>query len=607
MDGLFVDDAPAAAPASPVVNGRQKTRPKRSRPSDKRRAEGFEDGQPAGPDTAHSLREDNARDNPSTSRLSYAAGVLTCVKGTEEGLALNLIEGTYTIGRGRDNNFVLKDIAASRSHLKIEVHDNCVTVTDLKSGNGSRVNGRRIRNAVLSDGDVVEIGNTSLRFEYHGNDLSREINQPEAARSKKRNGVPADSQVRQPTQERIAEAAERLAAELSERIRHEDSFEDLATAQLASQPAAESPIGPPLDAPPPDQNGSLVEAIDNMVKDMSSPGASLQVSELWNETATHIPLSEVIPAEDPRRPHPAPAMQPAALQPAATPPPPPPQSAPVDVAPPLAPSTPYPPPLVDPPRTAAPPAKSNGLLIALMVFFFIVTVGVGGFVTWYFVWPLLDAPPTAATTQAEYANAIASAAMAIADGDLDKAEAQARKALEFAPGDAEAKTLIEKIKKMRGSDGKAAPAAGQEKDDASAKGAAGTPKAAAEAEPKKESAKPAPKKKAAPKKAAPQKVASKPAPKKAAPKPKPAPRKAAPKPKPKPRPKPVKKAEPKPRPKPKATGMTDAQAEKAMKNALRLKREDPEAACVQFKKIAKSGPAESIWVKKATTWAGRCR
>lgn len=601
MDGLFVDDNPAPGAASPVVNGRQKTRPKRARPSDKRRAEGFEDGQPGGPDTSHSLQDNGRADGPSASRLSFAAGVLTCVKGTEEGLALNLIEGTYTIGRGRDNNFVLKDIAASRSHLKIEVHDNCVTVTDLKSGNGSRVNGRRIRNAVLSDGDVVEIGNTSLRFEYHGNDLSREMSHSPEPRCGKKNGVPADSQVRQPTQERIAEAAERLAAELSERIRHEDSFEDLDTAQLASQPAANSPIGPPIDAPPPDQNGSLVEAIDNMVKDMSSPGASLQVSELWNETATHVPLSEVIPAEDPRRPHPAPAMQPTAM------PPPPPQSAPVEIAPPLVPATPHhpqPPPLAAPPHTAAPPRKSSGLLIALMVFFFIVTVGVGGFATWYFVWPLLDAPPTNASTQAEYANAIASAAMAIADGDLDKAEAQARKALEFAPGDAEAKTLIEKIKKMRGSGNdrsKKNPApSGKKAGDDAAEGAGAAKKEAAKETPKAKATPKAAPKKAAPKKAAPKKAAPKPKPRRAAekPKPKPKPRRAA---KPKPTPK------PKPKPAPRAAGMSDAQAEKAMKSALRLKREDPEAACVQFKKIAKRGPSDSIWVKKAKTWAGRCR
>lgn len=91
-------------------------------------------------------------------------GVLTCVSGPEEGLGLTLTEGVFGIGRGRDNHFVLKDIAASRQHVEIRVHRGEVMVVDLGSGNGTRINGKRIQQATLKSGDRIEIGNSALTF-----------------------------------------------------------------------------------------------------------------------------------------------------------------------------------------------------------------------------------------------------------------------------------------------------------------------------------------------------------------------------------------------------------------------------------------------------------
>ncbi|MBN2359883.1 MAG: FHA domain-containing protein, partial [Deltaproteobacteria bacterium] len=91
-------------------------------------------------------------------------GVLTCVSGPEEGLGLTLTEGVFGIGRGRDNHFVLKDIAASRQHVEVRVHRGEVVVVDLGSGNGTRINGKRIQQATLKPGDRIEIGNSALTF-----------------------------------------------------------------------------------------------------------------------------------------------------------------------------------------------------------------------------------------------------------------------------------------------------------------------------------------------------------------------------------------------------------------------------------------------------------
>lgn len=102
--------------------------------------------------------------NVNTAEAEAAVGMLTCVAGPEEGLGLTLSEGVYGIGRGRDNHFVLKDIAASRQHIEVHVKGGEVTVVDLGSGNGTRVNGKKIQQAALKPGDRVEIGNSAMTY-----------------------------------------------------------------------------------------------------------------------------------------------------------------------------------------------------------------------------------------------------------------------------------------------------------------------------------------------------------------------------------------------------------------------------------------------------------
>lgn len=56
------------------------------------------------------------------------------------------------------------DNAASRQHARIDVRDDGVTVTDLESRNGTFVNGQRIHEAFLHDGDALRVGSTLLVF-----------------------------------------------------------------------------------------------------------------------------------------------------------------------------------------------------------------------------------------------------------------------------------------------------------------------------------------------------------------------------------------------------------------------------------------------------------
>jgi pSer/pThr/pTyr-binding forkhead associated (FHA) protein len=67
-----------------------------------------------------------------------------------------------TIGRGTDCD-VVWPTRASRHHARLDVRGGVIVLTDLGSTNGTRVNGRRVREVVLGVGDRIEVGQTLLR------------------------------------------------------------------------------------------------------------------------------------------------------------------------------------------------------------------------------------------------------------------------------------------------------------------------------------------------------------------------------------------------------------------------------------------------------------
>jgi len=67
------------------------------------------------------------------------------------------------IGRSREADISLRDNKASRQHVRIELVENRIMVTDLNSQNGTRVNDRLIREREVISGDVIAIGRTTIR------------------------------------------------------------------------------------------------------------------------------------------------------------------------------------------------------------------------------------------------------------------------------------------------------------------------------------------------------------------------------------------------------------------------------------------------------------
>ncbi|HUG54990.1 MAG TPA: adenylate/guanylate cyclase domain-containing protein [Vicinamibacteria bacterium] len=79
--------------------------------------------------------------------------------------AYTFTEGEVTIGRSPECQIVLKDFGISRTHAKLIVDDeDGVRIQDLKSKNGTQVNGVPVVEAPLKDGDRILLGKFQLAF-----------------------------------------------------------------------------------------------------------------------------------------------------------------------------------------------------------------------------------------------------------------------------------------------------------------------------------------------------------------------------------------------------------------------------------------------------------
>ncbi|MBI5653156.1 MAG: FHA domain-containing protein [Chloroflexi bacterium] len=91
--------------------------------------------------------------------------VLTTPTGQEKEFTLSDADTDVTLGRASVNDIVLRDQKASRNHARIECSASGCALIDLGSGNGTRVNDERIERATLNAGDLIAIGDSTLRFE----------------------------------------------------------------------------------------------------------------------------------------------------------------------------------------------------------------------------------------------------------------------------------------------------------------------------------------------------------------------------------------------------------------------------------------------------------
>ena len=93
---------------------------------------------------------------------------LIVVAGAGVGEMYRLDAGEAVVGRGEGAQFRIVDEGISRSHARLFRSGETLYVEDLKSANGTLVNGHRVATVALKDGDKISIGSTTiLKFTYH--------------------------------------------------------------------------------------------------------------------------------------------------------------------------------------------------------------------------------------------------------------------------------------------------------------------------------------------------------------------------------------------------------------------------------------------------------
>lgn len=69
-----------------------------------------------------------------------------------------LRRGSLTVGRAEDNDLMISDSEVSRHHARLDAHGNVWRAVDLESTNGTWVNGERISQLAIAEGDEVAFG-----------------------------------------------------------------------------------------------------------------------------------------------------------------------------------------------------------------------------------------------------------------------------------------------------------------------------------------------------------------------------------------------------------------------------------------------------------------
>lgn len=84
----------------------------------------------------------------------------------------------FTVGRQPDNQLVIEDTQISKHHCRLFLKDGHWHVEDLKSRNGTFVNGERITAIqALKPGDAVRVGTVTIQVPEHGRHPQREADQ----------------------------------------------------------------------------------------------------------------------------------------------------------------------------------------------------------------------------------------------------------------------------------------------------------------------------------------------------------------------------------------------------------------------------------------------
>ena len=108
------------------------------------------------------LQRDRSRAARTAERL--APGRYLAIEDGGEIVVIAIGEGSVRLGRGLASDVVLEDRSVSRRHAVVTRRGDEVVLWDDRSLNGVHVNGVRVTQAVLENGDAIALGDVQMRF-----------------------------------------------------------------------------------------------------------------------------------------------------------------------------------------------------------------------------------------------------------------------------------------------------------------------------------------------------------------------------------------------------------------------------------------------------------
>ncbi len=93
--------------------------------------------------------------------------MLRALSGPLEGREFALTTDRFSVGRDAQSDIVIDQREVSRRHAEIVRMASEYVLTDLKSANGVFVNNLKLDRAVLSHGDVFQIGSCVFQFVWN--------------------------------------------------------------------------------------------------------------------------------------------------------------------------------------------------------------------------------------------------------------------------------------------------------------------------------------------------------------------------------------------------------------------------------------------------------
>src|SRR5690349_17742676 len=107
---------------------------------------------------------DRERRRASATMPQLAPGRYLAIEDAGEVVLMAVNAEVVRVGRSPANDIVLDDSSVSRRHALLTVRGEATVILDDRSLNGIQVNGTRVSEAALKDGDIVVLGHVTLRY-----------------------------------------------------------------------------------------------------------------------------------------------------------------------------------------------------------------------------------------------------------------------------------------------------------------------------------------------------------------------------------------------------------------------------------------------------------